>query len=1174
MSAPVRIDVCGNLAITVGGERREGEIRRQGRMLLAFLALNRARPVSRDELVLAIWGEETAGHHRADLNGLLSKVRRVIGHDAIEMGRASVQLAHPIGVDYHEAVRGLEDAQAALNRSALDEASAHAERALHLAERGVLHGETAGWLDEPRRQLSETGLRARECLAEAALRRGGPHVQTAVDHAHEIVKAEPYRESAYALLMRSLEAQGNVAEALGAYEQLRRRLRDELGVSPGPSLRALHQRLLSSHDAAAHTAAAGPSASPTMLPPAIARSRTDFVGREAELRTLSRTFEDAASGACRVVLLEGEAGVGKTRLAATFAEHCQRSGAVALYGRCDSQNLVPYQPFVEALRRYLAGPSLESLREAIPGHLTELAIVLPELGGEPRSAPVDGPAQEAERLPLFDAVSAVLCTIARPQAALLVLDDLHWADKPTLIMLRQVIRFAASAPLMVIGTYRESERTEPLLDMLADLRREHFYDRITLRGLDEDDAALLIRQLGDAGTPVELSRALWEESRGNPFFLEEMLRHRTVAGEGPATLGGSGSVPDGVKDVIGRRLARLSEDLRRVLEVACVIGSDFSVRILEQLCDLSEDALDAALNEAVDAHLIYEVPDTYGQFAFEHSLTRQTLLEELTLTRRARLHLRVGEELERLEDPDGAQLAQLAHHFLHAPPHDGLERALEYAARAARQAMNVLAYEEAARHYELALRALERLEQDGERRQGLLLALGDAQVKAGDKRRARISFREAADIARERGSARGLAMAALGVSAGEMSAGVVNEELVPLLEEALGALGESEGVLRSRLLARLAIELSFSREHVTRRTELTEEAVARARETGDANALSAALLSRHWSLWQPENVTERLHIATELLSLAGAAGDRRIEMQGHRWRMMDLLELGQIDEVDREMEAYATLARERRRPSELWYVRLYSAMRLLLSGRYEEAERESRAADEMARRIGDPNAGAVVLQMAVLRRDRGEIAELEEPVRQAVLRYPGIPAWRALLAEILVDAGRESEAREEFEHVAAGDFAGIPRDGVWLGAMACSAEVACALGDRERVATLYELLRPFPDRNVVIGLASSCLGSASRPLALLAGALNRRGEAAKHFQDALAMNERMGALPFLIRTRLEYAELLLDGAADERAVGVEHLQRALAEAAQLGLAPLAGRARSLLEARRRAGAVA
>jgi hypothetical protein len=567
-------------------------------------------------------------------------------------------------------------------------------------------------------------------------------------------------------------------------------------------------------------------------------------------------------------------------------------------------------------------------------HLNEVARVLPELAADvgvaaPPSAASD---ESAERFRLFDAVAAVLVEVSRAHPVLLILDDLHWADKPTLLMLRQVVRSAADAPMLVLGTYRDTERGGELLDTLADLRREHVFRRISLTGLDQSDAAELIERISDHDVPALLGRTIWEECRGNPFFLEEMLRHRTAAGDQTRSSATAvGSLPDAVKDVIGRRLARASRSLRSILEIACVAGNRFTVQILESLGDLSEDELDETLREAIEAHLIEELPGVYGRFTFEHSLTRQTLYEELTLTRRARLHLRVGEELERLDEPQsGQRLAELAHHFLCAPPERGRSKAAHYVVLAARHAMQVFAYEEAVRQYEVALNALEYRPHLRERRHELLLALGDAQVKAGDTRCARVSFREAGEIAIAIDSPTGFAKAALGGA--QISGGVVDDEMVARLERALEWLGDADETLKSRLLARLVIELSFARDQ-WRLTSLSEEAVATARRCGDAGALSMALIARHWSLWAPENIGERLQTATELLRLGAGTGSTNFALRGHRWRMMDLLELGKIEEADAAIEAYAELAQQRRVPAELWYAHLYRPSRRRRCGR-------------------------------------------------------------------------------------------------------------------------------------------------------------------------------------------------------------------------------------------------
>jgi tetratricopeptide (TPR) repeat protein len=444
-------------------------------------------------------------------------------------------------------------------------------------------------------------------------------------------------------------------------------------------------------------------------------------------------------------------------------------------------------------------------------------------------------------------------------------------------------------------------------------------------------------------------------------------------------------------------------------------------------------------------------------------------------------------------------------------------------------------------------------------------------MRAGETAQARSTFVEVAGIARRRGSAQGVALAALGACGPQIVSGRVDAQLVGLLEEALEALGDQDDVLRSRLLARLAIELSFSPGHVAKRAAFSREAVALARRVSDANALSAALHARHWSDWQPDNLSERLLIATELLQLARASGDRRIEMEGHRWRMMDLLEMGQVEDVDDELHAYAALAAERRRPAELWYVHLYAAMRFLLAGQYREAREESRAAFDFGSKIDDMNVHGFTLVMAVMARDVGRLDQVEKAVGDNVRRYETIPGWQALWALILIETGHKEAARERFERVAVDEFASIPRDGSWLGAMTYSAEVAVALGDTARAAQLYERLRPFADRNVVIGFAVACLGSSSRPLALLASALGRHDDAVRHFETALTMNERMGARPFLARTQVEYGEMLLGRSPDDPAAGIELLRQGLAGAEELGLRVVRDRARRLLQTLEPAG---
>jgi DNA-binding SARP family transcriptional activator/tetratricopeptide (TPR) repeat protein len=1159
----VTIELCGQLAVSVDGRRREGDLPgRQGRLALAHLALNAGRPVTRERLIAALWGEDAPAGHSQALNVVLSKLRRALGPGVVEnAGERAVQLTHVARVDLDGVQPALDRAFAARDAGDWGTVAEEGDRVAAAADAGLLPGYEAAWLEDPRRRLEEHGLQGRELRGDAGLALGGAELAHAERAAQELVERAPFRESGYLLLMRVREAQGNLVEALRVHERLRTLLREELGVAPGPQVQAEFERLLKAEqtEQAAPPPAAAP---PTRAPEPVkedggqffaTRSGARFVGRRQELDRLRALYERAAAGTRQLVLLEGEPGIGKTRLAMQLMQTCEQDGAVALYGRCDADTHVPYQPFVEALRSYVARTSADRL--APWGN--ELGRVVPELVA---SGHAPATTETIERYRVFDAAAEVLTDMARAQPVVLVLDDLHWADMPTLLMLRQLVRAAEDAPIMIVAGFRDTERPAALTDILVQLRREHYYETIELVGLDETDSTELMGEFGTDALPEHAQRALWEETRGNPFFLEEMVRH---LGAGQATAAGNGApwpveLPEGIREVIGRRLATLSDESRDVLTTASVIGREFRIELLEALGSYDEDKLDDVVEESIDAHVIAEIPGVYGRCSFTHSLIRQTLYDGLTGTRRARLHLRVGEALESLD----GDAAELAHHFSLAPPARGAAKALEYAERAARQATAQLAYEEAARLYEVALEALEQTGADGEHRCALLLACGDAQIKAGDSIGARATFRRAAECARALGSAKLLSQSALGYGqAGQMAGGVVDETVVALIDESLAAVGDGDPALRARLLARLAMELSFSDQR-ERRDELSTEAVDIAQKAGDTSGLGFALVARHWSLWGPQNVQERLATSNDLLALAERSGDERLAMQGHRWRMMDLLELGDMDAVDIEIDAYMQIAARRRRVSDQLYVHLYRAMRTLFAGDFDQAQIEGNEAARVGDRVQDTNTGNATLLLSLMyRAERGGLERLEGPVRFYVERFATIPGWRCVLAWLLAETRRPDEAREILDAFAADGFRGLPLDGIWLGAVAYLAETAAALEDPTHAAALHELLVPYADRNVAIGWASTCAGSASRHLGLLADLLGNRDEAIERLETALAMNERMRAHPWVVHTQIALARALAQAPADrERAA--ELLDTALAEARRLGMPRLVERVRT------------
>jgi tetratricopeptide (TPR) repeat protein len=444
----------------------------------------------------------------------------------------------------------------------------------------------------------------------------------------------------------------------------------------------------------------------------------EFVGRESERGQAERVWARATEGRHQLLLLAGDPGIGKTRFAMEFARSRAADGATVLIGRCDEEALIPYQPFVEALTWYARvcpEPELRAQLAAIGGG-AELGPLVPELVRRLPDLPVPlSMSPDAERYRLFEAVITLLARASAVHPVVLVLDDLHWADKATLLMLRHIVRSSDRAAVCIVGTYRESElaRTHPLSGVLADLRREQTVTRLSLHGLDEQHVNGLIASLVGGDTPRNLASYVTERTDGNPFFVAETLRHLVETGalaqmrrRSNAHIGELG-LPEGVKEVIGRRLSRLTLECNSVLALASVVGREFDVAVLEALQDLPADRLLDAIDEARRAQLVDEAPARPDRFSFAHSLIRETLYGELTSSRRVRLHRRVGEVIERLAEGRATPVADLAYHFVQAASSDTAEKAIAYSIRAGDRAAEALAHEDALRFYEGALQALE-----------------------------------------------------------------------------------------------------------------------------------------------------------------------------------------------------------------------------------------------------------------------------------------------------------------------------------------------------------------------------------------------------------------------------------------------------------------------------------
>lgn len=675
-------------------------------------------------------------------------------------------------------------------------------------------------------------------------------------------------------------------------------------------------------------------------------------------------FDAARKNSGGVALLVGEPGIGKTRMAEELLTYARMKGAQVATGRCyEGEGAPAYWPWIQVIRSTVHDRSAETLASEMGSGAGYIAEVVSDV----RQALPDvqrpaGSDLEASRFQLFDSVTNFLKNASRSQPMVIFLDDMHWADKPSLLLLDFVSRQLRDTRILVVCTYRDIElgRQHPLAQSLASIIREPNTRRILLRGLTEADLARYIKLTTGSDPEDSLVKAIATETEGNPFFIVETVR--LLASEGRLSTARTGStwsltIPQGVKEVIGRRLDLLSEECNRVLTLASVLGREFELPAIELLASISTVTLLEALDEAVGARVLN--PASGGRYRFAHALIRETLYEELSTARRLRLHKATGEALERLagDDPD-RYLFELAHHYFEASALGEVDKAIAYARRAGDKAMQQLAFEQAAEQYDHALQALDLTEAGAgneEERCKLLLAMGRAQISSADPAAAHRNFQAAFKQAAESGFPALMAEAALGIGDILTGVGSVSRELVETLEAALAATAGQESALRVRLLARLGEAYRFDVATSYKEDELSREAVAMARRVGDPQATAQALYARIIALGEGKETHAQIKLATELVEAAIRAGDVERLLLGLRLRMIALFFVNRIPEARRDVEQYAELAAEARLPLYSWFSPLFQCTWSYAEGRPEEAAGLVHDAIRQGIQARDPN---------------------------------------------------------------------------------------------------------------------------------------------------------------------------------------------------------------------------
>jgi len=887
-----------------------------------------------------------------------------------------------------------------------------------------------------------------------------------------------------------------------------------------------------------------------------------FVGRSAELEKLRLLLPVAEGEGRRVVLLGGAPGSGKSRLVREFAAQAAQSGALVLYGACDAVVHSPYGPFSQAFERLTAIAEPDELRAALGASAGELTRLLPSLGellgGLAPPARAD---PDTERHRLHTIVTELLEWIGRRRPVVLVIEDGHWADAPTLLLLRHLAQAPWAGRVLLFATFRDTEAEVPegLAQTLADLRRADDVVRLSLTGLSGREVGEFVMRVCEGGTGAdtgELAQSIFGLTGGNAFLVCELWRALTetkvievVDGE----LRRSGSLadlgtPESVREVVNGRLARLAPATTALLELAATAGAEFDLAIVGRASGLGERELVAPLEEATRSGMIVELPGRQLSYRFAHELVRRAVYDRLPGVRRAELHLRVGEALEASAGRSPRRLADLAHHFAAAAPLGETQRAVDYNVLAARAAADSLAFDDAAAMLAIAL---ELGVQDAARRGALLLELGMARHKAGKALEALDALSTAAQLGRELADHELLARAAIGYEEASWRPGM-QRGAVELLEEAAAALGEQDSVLRVGLLGGLARALDLQGQR-RRAVVVRSDAAELARRLGDRSGLATVLVRSYWSRGTTpiEQIVEML---TEARAIGEELGDAELQAEAMSWRVPAFVAVADVAAARTEVAEMREIAELTKQPFNLHVAEHYGAAIALSDGQLEAAERMAHSSEQAGRTLtGRDASGTYGIQMFSLRREQGRLAELASVIRILAGSEREHGPWRPGLVSLLVELGMESEARRELARIADTGLEPL-RESLWLASLTYVADACAALGSEAVAALVYPELAPLAGTNVMIGHLVVYYGAADRYLGMLAATLGDWRRAEEHFERALELNAAMSAWTWLAHTQYEYARMLLARGAerDDRARALLAQADRLAETIGMG----------------------
>jgi eukaryotic-like serine/threonine-protein kinase len=907
--------------------------------------------------------------------------------------------------------------------------------------------------------------------------------------------------------------------------------------------------------------------SPPPGPLASAEATEPFVGREQVIEQLKTALKRAEARESQFYLLEGDAGIGKTRTAAEFSVYAKEKGARVYVGRCIEQQGAPsFLPWINAFRGAMGELRPGSLTAVDKRSLAQLSLVVPELmgnlGGLVERSEIEAP---DAKFRFYQTISRLLVSASEIHASLIILDDLHWADTASLELAAFLASQLSEGRLLIIGTLRDTELglDHPNRKTLHALLDTRAYQRIKLFGLRLQEVGYYLTRVFHSAVPESLITALSERTSGNPLFVRETVRLLMAKGESLSLDNikfQDIELPEAVLDVVRSRLNKIDPHGRKLLELASVIGRKFDLSLLLHLSDRPAEVI--PILEAAEKSGLLDRIGKVGEYEFSHDLIAEVLYRALSSGERARLHCRVGECLE--QHPRGHHDTNaLAYHFYNALPEGQYEKALRYATEAAHRAADLLAHQDAATHFERAARALDfHPDADPSEKCDLLLAQASALGKAGLYEQARSVIELAADIAKRKELIGKLIKTRVLSRYSLLLAPIPDSAGFDTLRYALEVLPLDAKKERSRVLAYLAWIHPYSLD-LQRSQELSSQALELATQLDDPDVLLDAMAAKVYSLTGPDHIDKLI-----------AETDKTLKLIAHRktfhWSMFDiylirlqaLLQLGELGAVETTLQKLWRVALEfGLDPLKELVKRLRVQIFLLNRGHFSEAESKFRELDERLLLTGFDWAKILNgFGQIVLRGMTGTVTA-EELRDEPALRWPWlreIHDYRAYMAVMALAAGQIEEANSAYEELVQNQCEDIPRDRSYLTTLVDLSIIATAFRDQRRAAMLYELLIPYCHINATTVLIFY-VGSVSHYLGDLAQLLGNRQLAARHYEDALVMNRKLEHRVALAMTCHNYGNLLAEEPSQDLTERARELLNAATEIGrELGISWITG----------------